>query len=92
MISKGIDDAVQRQFAKQTLNTLLTQQTGSYSPSQNMLYDWSISSLEIFIEGEKMGSGAFGTVYIGRWSGTRVAVKQLAVGTSREVRIIGAKF
>ena len=48
-------------------------------------HDWSISSLEILIEGEILGCGAFGTVYVGRWNGTRVAVKQLARGTPRQV-------
>jgi len=43
--------------------------------------------LEILIEDEILGSGAFGTVYIGRWNGARVAVKQLAKGTPRQVRL-----
>ena len=50
-------------------------------------YDRAVSSLEIVIEDEILGSGAFGTVHIGRWNGARVAVKQLARGTPRQVSL-----
>ena len=47
--------------------------------------DWAVSSLEIFLEGEVLGEGSFGTVYTGRWHGCRVAVKSLAPSISRQV-------
>jgi hypothetical protein len=83
-LRRGIDDAVQKQFATVSLQTLLERQSGTHT-NQPTSYDWAISSLEILIEGEVLGSGAFGVVYTGRWQGTRVAVKQLMRGTPRQV-------
>ncbi|KDR79461.1 hypothetical protein GALMADRAFT_1241402 [Galerina marginata CBS 339.88] len=84
-LQRGIIDAVQRQFAATSLQTLLERQPSDF-PSV-ISYDWAVSSLEILIEGEVLGSGTFGTVYAGRWNGTRVAVKQLIRGTPRQVLI-----
>jgi hypothetical protein len=82
-ISRGITDAVQEQFATTSLKTLMQDHRLLSQPDSHY---WALSSLEILIEGEILGSGAFGTVYVGRWNGTRVAVKQLAMGTPRRVR------
>ncbi|KAK7457859.1 hypothetical protein VKT23_010203 [Stygiomarasmius scandens] len=82
-LSRGIEDTVQREFAAASLKCLLQKQ--SYTQLQS--YDWAVSSLEIHVEGDVLGSGAFGTVYAGRWNGTKVAVKQLARGTPRQVLI-----
>ena len=46
---------------------------------------WIISSCQIsFIEGDQL-EGGDGTVSAGRWNRTKVAVKKLQKGTSREV-------
>lgn len=66
------------------MRTLLERQADYHSPEVTS-YDWAVSSLEILIEGEILGSGAFGTVYVGRWNGTKVAVKRLSKGTPRQV-------
>ncbi|KAF5365307.1 hypothetical protein D9758_005450 [Tetrapyrgos nigripes] len=75
---------VQKNFAANTLRLLAGRETAS-SPTQK--YEWAISSLEILIEDDVLGAGAFGKVYSGRWNGTKVAVKRLVDGTHREILV-----
>jgi serine/threonine protein kinase len=81
-VARGVDDAIQRQFATMSLKSIKNEYRSSAHVSS---YGWAVSSLEILLEGEVLGCGAFGTVFAGRWNGTKVAVKQLARGTPREV-------
>jgi len=81
---KGIDDAIQRQFAEASLQSLMERHAAT-SITPITYHDWAVSSLEIFNEGEVLGQGSFGTVYTGRWQGCRVAVKHLALSISRQV-------
>jgi serine/threonine protein kinase len=83
-IRKGIDDAVQHQFAEVSLHSLMERHAAT-SLTPITYHDWAVSSLEIFQEEEVLGEGSFGTVYTGRWHGCRVAVKRLAPSVSRQV-------
>ena len=85
-LRRGIDDAVQKQFATSSLQTLIQRQAEVHAPPVTE-YDWAVSSLEILLEGEVLGAGAFGSVVVGRWQGCRVAVKQLMRDTPRQVRL-----